>query len=195
MATEADRDIFSLPNVDPARYLFVRLFSRKNGWFRVAKLGYHDELVDVQAAVDEICNTVAPPAHPSRGTDIERTVPEAGPSGTSSEAAPLNTVTAKSVIKSNGISKKDPNAKANSQSKLLKGKMKATSVDVENVKDPLSKRPIKEVKQEIRDFGLTRFAVNEYILRERNDTDELLDMLSLDELKVSRHPLEYFALR
>ena len=40
---------------DPARYLFVRLFLRKQAWFRVAQLGYEDELTDVPSAVTELC--------------------------------------------------------------------------------------------------------------------------------------------
>lgn len=42
-------------DADEARYLFVRLFIRKNGWFRIDKLGYQDEIGNVKRASDTMC--------------------------------------------------------------------------------------------------------------------------------------------
>lgn len=170
---------------DPARYLFVRLFSRKNGWFRVSKIGYHDELVDVQAAVDEICETNAPTSDGTTTVE-ERSEPEAGPSGTSGSVVPSSSQ--HQDVGDSGIilidsDDEDPKAGKGKAKSLAKSKKVGK---LEGAKDPLSNRPVKEVKKEIQDFGLTRFAINERILAERNDVDELLSLLSLDELKVNR---------
>lgn len=38
-----------------AQYLYVRLFLRKtSSWFRINKLGYHSDIADLQAAVEEL---------------------------------------------------------------------------------------------------------------------------------------------
>jgi len=60
-----------------------------------------------------------------------------------------------------------------------KGKKRAKDID------PLSNRFIQEIKQDEHSFGLSRFAISEEILAGRADIDELLSMLSLDELKAS----------
>lgn len=173
--------------VDPARYLFVRLFSRKNGWFRVSRIGYHDELVDVQAAVDEICETRAIDAKiedPCQTNDTS-VAPEAGPSGTTGSYHPVNDSQEK--IEDSGIIMIDSDLDEDEDSskyQKLKSK-KASKTSRGRLVDPLSNRSVKEVKKELQDFGLSRFAINERILAERNDLDELLGLLSLDELKVS----------
>ena len=179
--------------IDPARYLFVRLFSRKNGWFRVSRIGYHDELVDVQAAVDEICETTAPAesSTSARNNHDEEKIPEAGPSGINSALNIDVPVSSQEKIEDSGIIMIDSDLDMEgSISGKEKGKSKAVRTD--KLVDPLSKRSIKEVKKEIQDFGLSRFAINERILAERNDIDEMLGLLSLDELKVSTPVLTFF---
>jgi len=57
-------------------------------------------------------------------------------------------------------------------------------LDADEQIDPLVNRPVKEVIKEEKEFGLSRFAINERILARRSDIDELLSLLSLDELKV-----------
>lgn len=52
--------------------------------------------------------------------------------------------------------------------------------------DPLVNRTVGEIAKDKHDFGLSRFAISEKILADRADVDELLSMLSLDELKVRR---------
>lgn len=175
---------------DPARYLFVRLFSRKNGWFRVSRIGYHDELVDVQAAVDEICETTAEVPYTSASCKPE----EEGRADQTPEAGPPNTPGILSVascspqeIDNSGIIliASDIEEEEEEVSTDRKGRKTSNSRKEQNLIDPLSNRSIKEVKKEIQDFGLSRFAINERILAERNDIDELLRLLSVDELKVS----------
>lgn len=58
----------------------------------------------------------------------------------------------------------------------------STSTVAEPV-DPLVNRTIDEIEKDKHEFGLSRFAISERILAERADIDELLSMLSLDELK------------
>jgi hypothetical protein len=40
---------------DPARYLWVRLFIRKNGYFRLTNLSYERDIPNLQDAVRELC--------------------------------------------------------------------------------------------------------------------------------------------
>ena len=42
--------------IDPARYLFVRLFIRKNGYFRLENIGYEIDIPDKEAACKELCS-------------------------------------------------------------------------------------------------------------------------------------------
>ena len=65
----------------------------------------------------------------------------------------------------------------------ISGASANTSIEIEPV-DPLVNRTVDEIEKDKQDFGLSRFAINEKILAERADVDELLSMLSLDELKV-----------
>jgi Fanconi-associated nuclease 1 len=41
---------------DPARYLFVRLFIRKNGYFRHCNISYERDIPDLKAACAELCS-------------------------------------------------------------------------------------------------------------------------------------------
>jgi Fanconi-associated nuclease 1 len=185
--------------VDPARYLFVRLFARKNGWFRVARLGYHDELVDVQAAVNEICNTIGPGEEKpvSAVEDPHTQICVAGPSGTSAQAQQETySLLDESIVITIDSDEEEACIIKKERAKDVSSKLDK-SVDKGKGRvavDPMSNRPLKEVKKEQKDFGLTRFAINEQILAERNDVDELLSLLSLDELKVSRSKLAHSAL-
>lgn len=229
---------FVLP--DPARYLFVRLFSRKNGWFRVARLGYHDELVDVQAAVDEICNTTATiscaqaeastsstnlaeknqspdevmgNSDNGNGPDVIDDRDASGGQSSSRNAAATAATAAPDpsrllgkhrssssiiCIESDDEALKTPLAGTNGSSgsnrliqssnttKSIKNRSKTKDDNIKTGKlsDPLSNRSIAEIKKDTEDFGLTRFAINEQTLARKNDIDELLSLLSLDELKV-----------
>lgn len=54
---------------DQARYLFVRLYIRKNGYFRVANLGYEKDIADMSAACAELCS-FAPFNEPPRACEV-----------------------------------------------------------------------------------------------------------------------------
>lgn len=136
---------------DAARYLFVRLFSRKNGWFRISRLGYYDEIGDMTIAANEVCQYEEPDE------------PVAGPS-VSPSPAPSEII---------AIDDDDEDEHK-----------KPIDVDGDLDTDPMTNRTVEEVKKDEKDFGLSRFAINEKILAERSDIDELLSLLSLDELKV-----------
>ena len=157
---------------DEARYLFVRLFSRKNGWFRLAKLGYHDEVADMKRTVDELCGLLqgSQLQVPEDFADIkdEDKGMQAGPSTIIIPSSPVISESGIVVIASD----------TEDEVEDRKGKKRAKDID------PLSNRSIQEIKQDEHSFGLSRFAISEEILASRADIDELLSMLSLDELKV-----------
>lgn len=129
----------------------MRLFSRKNGWFRISRLAYTDEIGDLQPAANEICS------YEDLSAKTEPMEPEAGPS--SPRQPNLSVI----IIDDDDFGDEH----------------KPVLLDV----DPLTNRPVDEVKREIETFGLSRFGINEKILADRSDIDELLALLSLDELK------------
>lgn len=148
----------------------MRLFSRKNGWFRLAKLGYHDEIANMKRTVDELCglakinDQVQEDAHLKE----EDEGMQAGPSTIVIPSSPVLSESGIVVIVSD----------TEDEIEDRKGKKRAKDID------PLSNRSLAEIKQDQQSFGLSRFAITEEILASRADIDELLTMLSLDELKV-----------
>lgn len=146
----------------------MRLFARKNGWFRVSKLKYADELGNVQNAVDELSTFVlsTPSAGISEGqSDSSFTLEESHYAN--AEAGPSVLTIPSSPVRPGYITIDD------TDEELAK----------DDAIDPLTNRRCNEVIKDYQDFGLSRFAINEKILAERSNIDDLLALLSLDELK------------
>ena len=172
---------------DEARYLFVRLFSRKNGWFRVAKLAYCDEIANMQRTVEELC--LAPGQSlplPEDYRDTPTPMPvEAGPSRLTSQA-PSEYILIDDDDDNEGAEGQSDEIKRDDGNHALAEASTSANVSLiaEEPIDPLVNRTLEAIEKDKQDFGLSRFAINEKILAERADVDELLSMLSLDELKV-----------
>lgn len=189
---------------DNARYLFVRLFARKNGWFRSNRLEkYSDEigLENIQKAVDELCGLRVETEEDPRGSgdsdvgsDAVRqrsasptlrtraSCAQVGPSNyieLNSSPQPDSDNDASGIITIDDDDDEDEDA----ERKASNGTYSASARE-QSATDPLSNRSLEEVKKDQHDFGLSRFAINEAILAQNNDIDELLALLSLDELKV-----------
>ena len=140
----------------------MRLFARKNGWFRLAKLKYWDEIGNLQAATDELCIASAPASETDSVAEVDaahsKDMPEVGPS------SPIT----RSPLLPHIIVLQDTDEE---------------DAELAKAKDPLTDRPLREVEQELQDFGLSLFAISEKQLAERADVTELLNLLSLEELK------------
>lgn len=173
---------------DEARYLFVRLFSRKNGWFRVVKLAYCDEIANMQQTVNELC--LAPGESLS---DLATPTPEARPkaasraSSSTSEGSSSSKRDASEII----VIDDDEDEGEEEEEEVDEGPsdeihhcVASTSALPSAPIDPLVDRPIPEIASDTLEFGLSRFAISERILALRSDVDELLSLLSLDELKL-----------
>ena len=158
--------------VDAARYLFVRLFSRKNGWFRTKKLAYFDEIGDMQKTVDELCRTSIGKGslEESQGRLDVDIVKRAD--GVTAGLIPTTSVTSAGIALVEEI-------------QIIGDRDTGAASRTMEITDPLVNRPLNEMKKDMHEFGLSRFAINEGILAERADVNELLSLLSLDELKVA----------
>lgn len=150
----------------------MRLFSRKNGWFRIAKLAYFDEIGDMQKTVDELCRPLL---------DCQTALEVSREQEQDVETQKLSLKAGLSIINI-------PSSPLVDQESTIyihdeeddEGLAYNTTTPI----DPLSNRRIDEINKEMHEFGLSRFAINENILAERADVNELLSLLSLDELKV-----------
>lgn len=158
---------------DEARYLFVRLFLRKNGWFRVRALDYSAEIGDVAKACEEMCAVAA-----AEGAEDATLPPSPSPKAPQLSASP-------EVIDLDGDD--DDEAPSAIPAKLLAKAADRTPAEKPEPRPTALLGVSTTALQFGRDEsgeGLEHFAWDTEVLRARADVDEVLAMLSLDELKV-----------
>jgi Fanconi-associated nuclease 1 len=141
---------------DEARYLFVRLFLRKNGWFRVSGLAYESDISNMNAACAELCETIAAPSAPVS--------PALSRSSSSSSSAKAKTPEIFDVDSEELLPAVDP----------LSGQAPGRL----GVSTEASQFGVSNLEEELR-----HFAWNESRMSDEGAIDEIVTMLGLEELK------------